>query len=167
MVFGYQQGGSFSQHKQALGFDAATSEQMRLKHMAEQRKKDLQMRARQDLQSRQVRLRIVKSEISRMESESRRLSASESKINGSHGHVENFDQKLKELKSKLREIENEIQKISSEKQYAEKVAGNNAKELLIIKERKKHEDAEIVKFKDEEKKLESEIRELERISRGI
>jgi hypothetical protein len=41
MVFGYSQGGSFSQHKQALGFDAATSEQMRLKHIAEQRKREL------------------------------------------------------------------------------------------------------------------------------
>lgn len=167
MVFGYSQGGSFSQHKQALGFDAATSEQMRLKHIAEQRKRDLQMRAKQDLQSRQVRLRIVKSEISRLESESRRLGSSESKLRETHGHVENFDQKLRELNSKLKEIQSAIEKMNSEKQYAEKVSSNHAKELLIIQERKKREDLEVAKFKDEEKKLESEIRDLERISRGL
>lgn len=165
MVFGYQQGGSFSQHKQALGFDAAAGEQMRLKQITEQRKREQQMRAKQDIQSKEVKLRIVKDEISRRSMDLKRVEASVSKLSApSHSHAENFDLKIRELKNKIKDIEKEIGKEQSLKAYAEKTGANQARELSVVSGRKKLEEGEISRLKIEEHHLETEIAQLKRLA---
>ncbi|MEI6553263.1 MAG: hypothetical protein WCO09_01730 [bacterium] len=165
MVFGYQQGGSFSQHKQALGFDAATTEQMRLKQIAEQRKREQQIKARQDSQSKKIKLRIIQDEIGRRSMEARRIEANISKLSlENRGHVVNYDLKINELKNKIKELEKEIEKNISSKAYDEKVAVNKEKEIEIIKSRKKMEDDALVKLRAEEKQLEVEIKDLDRLA---
>jgi hypothetical protein len=165
MVFGYQQGGSFSQHKQALGFDAAASEQMRLKQITEQRKREQQMRAKQDVQSKEVKLRIVKDEISRRSMDLKRVEASVAKLSApSHSHTENFDLKIRELKNKIKDIEKEIEKEQSLKAYAEKTGANQARELSVVSGRKKLEEGEISRLKIEEHHLETEIAQLKRLA---
>ena len=130
MVFGYQQGNSFSQHKQALGFDAAAGEQMRLKQITEQRKREQQMRAKQDIQSKEVKLRIIKDEISRRAMDLKRVDSSVVKLSAAtHGHTDNFDLKIRELKNKIKDLEKEIEKEMSLKAYAEKTGANQAREL--------------------------------------
>lgn len=185
MTFGYQQGGSFAQHKQALGNDAATSEQMRLKQAMEQKKREEKMRAKQDIQSKGVKLRILKNELSTRDIERRRLEAEIHKISGERAHVDQYDQKIRELKHKqitqtteisemqrkidkikieLKDIDLEISKASSEKAYSEKTANNKSRELTTLEERKKHEDLEFSRLKGDELRLENEIKELERVA---
>ena len=185
MTFGYQQGGSFTQHKQALGNDAAASEQMRLKQAMEQKKREEKMRAKQDIQSKGVKLRIIKDELNMRESESRRLDFEIHKISGERAHVDSYDQKIRELKQKqmtrtteisemqrkidkikieLKDVDLQISKISSEKAYSEKTANNKSRELTTLEERKRHEDSESSRLKEDELKLENEIKALERIA---
>ena len=166
MVFGYQQGGSFSQHKQALGFDAATTEQMRLKQITELRKREQQIKARQDSQSKKVKLRMVQDEISRRSMEIRRIEANIVKLSaeGKSGHTENYTLKINELRNKIKELESEIEKEISLKDYAEKTAINQERELNAIKSRKKLEDDAIIKLKEEEKQLSTEIKDLDRLA---
>lgn len=165
MVFGYQQGNSFSQNKQALGFDAANSEKLRLKQVEEQRKREIRMRAKQDIQTKEVRLRIIKDEINRRTMDLRRIDSSIVKLsNTSHVNTSSFDLKIKELKNKIRDLEKEIEKETSLKAYAEKTSINQTKELSVLQSRKKTEDNEITKLKSEERSITAEIRELERIS---
>ena len=164
MVFGYQQGNSFSQHKQALGFDAAAGEQMRLKQITEQRKREQQMRAKQDVQSKEVKLRMIKDEISRRTMDLRRVDSSVVRLSATaHGHTDNFDLKIKELKNKIRDLENEIEKEMSLKAYAEKTGANQARELTVVQGRKKIEEGEIARLKIEEHHLETEIEGLKRL----
>ncbi len=184
MTFGYQQGGSFAQHKQALGNDAAASEQMRLKQAMEQKKREEKMRAKQDIQSKGVKLRIIKDELSRRDIERRRLESEIHKISGERAHVDDYDRKIRELKNKqvtcnteisamqrkidkikieLKDIDLEISKASSEKAYSEKTANNKSRELTTLEERKRHEDSEFSRLKEEELKLENEVRVLERV----
>ena len=166
MTFGYQQGGSFSAHKQALGFDAAASEQMRLKQITEQRKKEQQQRAKQDVQSKKVKLRIVQNEINRRNLDLRRIESNIVRLSSEHGkvHGENHDLKIKELKNKIRDLEKEIEKEVSLKAYADKTASNQERELNVIQGRKKVEDAEIARLKNEEHQLLGEIKELEKVA---
>jgi len=164
MTFGYQQGGSFSQHKQALGFDAAAGEQVRMKQILEQRKREIQMRARQELQSKKVKLRIVQDEISRREIDIKRLGGSVARMCVTHHHAENFDFKIRELRNKIKDLEKEIEKETSAKTYAEKTANNQTKELGVVESKKKMEEGEITKLKTDEQKLENDVRELERLA---
>ena len=184
MTFGYQQGGSFSQHKQALGMDAAASEQMRLKQITEQRKREEKMRAKQAVQSKEVKLRIIKDELNRRAIENRRLESEIHKISGARENVESYDQQNRSLKTKqatynatilekqreigkiknlLRELDREIDKVSSEKNYSEKTANNRSRELLALEEKKRHESGEIQRLGVEEQRIESEIKELNKL----
>ena len=165
MTFGYQQGGSFSAHKQALGFDAAASEQMRLKQITEQRKKDQQLRAKQDIQSKKIKLRIVQDEINRRSLDSRRIESNIVKLSSEHNraHGENHDLKIKELKNKIRDLEKEIEKEVSLKAYADKTVSNQERELKVIESKKRVDDSEISRLKNDEHQLEGEIKELERL----
>lgn len=165
MVFGYQQGSSFSQHKQALGFDAAASEQMRLKQVTEQRKREQYMRAKQDSQSKEVKLRIIKDEISRRSMDLKRVESNTARLSApSHTHTENFDLKIRELKNKIKDIEKEIEKELSLKAYAEKTKANQERELVVVQGRKKLEEGEIARLKIEEHHLEMEISNLKRLT---
>ena len=164
MVFGYSQGGSFSQHKQALGYDAATTEQMRLKQAAEQKKREQQVRARQELQSKKIKLRIVQDEIGRKTSDSRRLDTSVSKLEHENVHVENHDLKIRELKNKIEALQRELEREVSLKIYADKTASNKNREIEIVQGRKRLDEAELTRLKSEEQRLESEIRELEKVA---
>lgn len=164
MTFGYQQGGSFSQHKQALGFDAAASEQMRLKQITEQRKREQQMRTKQDIQSKQVKLRMVKDEISRRTMDAKRLESSIVRLKAPQPHTENFDLKIKDIKNKIIDLQKELEKELSLKAYADKTAVNQNRELGIVEGRKKQEDGELVRLKTEERQLEQEISTLERLA---
>ncbi len=165
MVFGYQQGNSFSQHKQALGFDAAAGEQMRLRQITEQRKREQQMRAKQNIQSKEVKLRMIKDEISRRTMDLKRVDSSVVKLSTTaHGHTDNFDFKIRELKNKIRDLEKEIEKEMSLKAYAEKTGANQARELNVVQGRKKIEEGEIARLKIDEHRLETEIAELRRLT---
>ncbi len=163
MTFGYQQGDSFSQHKQALGFDAGASEQMRLKQIAEQRKKDQQTRAKQDIQSRNIKLRIIKDELARRNVEFRRLEGNVVRLSAPKT-VENFDMKIRELRNKIKDIETEIQKVTSLKAYSDKTTENHVKELAVAISRKRMEEQEITKLKTDEHHLEEEIKILEKLA---
>lgn len=165
MVFGYQQGGSLSQHKQALGFDAAASEQARLKQVTEQRKRDQQMRAKQDMVSKEVKLRMVKDEISRRAMDLKRVESNIAHLSASsHAHTENFDLKIRELRNKIKDLEKEMEKELSLKVYAEKTSANQERELAVIVGRKKLEESEIARLKIEEHHLEMEIAELRKLA---
>jgi len=165
MVFGYQQGGSLSQHKQALGFDAAAGEQMRLKQIAEQRKREQQMRAKQDMASKEVKLRMVKDEISRRTMDLKRVESSIARLSApSHTHADNFDLKIRELKNKIKDLEKEIEKELSLKAYAEKNGANQERELAVVENRRKLEEGEIARLKTEEHHLEAEIAGLKKLA---
>jgi chromosome segregation ATPase len=75
MTYGYQQGGSFGSHKQALGFDAGASEQMRAAAAMRERERVEKDRAKQQLKDVQSKLEHNKTEISHKEIEARRLIA--------------------------------------------------------------------------------------------
>lgn len=75
MTYGYQQGGSFGSHKQALGFDAGASERMRSEAAAKEQQRVLKQRAKQQLEDVQRKYEHNKTEISHKEMEARRLIA--------------------------------------------------------------------------------------------
>ncbi len=75
MTYGYQQGGSFGSHKQALGFDAGASEQMRALAAMRERERVEKDRAKQQLKDVQSKLEHNKKEVSNKEVEVRRLIA--------------------------------------------------------------------------------------------
>lgn len=75
MTYGYQQGGSFGGHKQALGFDAGASERMRAEAAIKERQRIERERAKQQLEDVQRKYEHNKTEISHKEMEARRLIA--------------------------------------------------------------------------------------------
>lgn len=75
MTYGYQQGGSVGSHKQALGFDAGASEQVRAAAAMRERERVERERAKQQLKDTQAKLEHNKTEISHKEIEVRRLIA--------------------------------------------------------------------------------------------
>jgi chromosome segregation ATPase len=73
MTFGYQQGGSFGQHKQALGFDAGASERLRMEAATKERLRIEKDRAKMKLIELERKLDHNKIELSHHLTEMRRL----------------------------------------------------------------------------------------------
>jgi chromosome segregation ATPase len=111
MTYGYQQGGSVGDHKQALGFDAGASERLRMEAALKERKRLEKERAKNQLADIQRKYEHNKTEISHKEIEARRLAAEAS--HGTHD-IEGAEREIKNLEdrehsSKVKAVELGVQ----------------------------------------------------------
>lgn len=137
MTYGYQHGGSYGSHKQALGFDAAASEQLRAKAALAERHRVERERAKQQLQDVQRKYEHNKTEISHKEIEARRLiaeithamraiqeaehviKAMQDKEHSSKVQVSNIDTQVKEIQKQELAKKKELETLNHEIAHAE------------------------------------------------
>ncbi len=144
MTYGYTQGGSFSSHKQALGFDAAASEQLRAEAAIKEQKRQARERAKQLLNDVQRKYELNKTSISHHEVEARRLIAS---VN-------------KEIHD-LHEVEITLNQLENKDHLAKRQTGDTGTQIL---DAKKHEAEEKKELSEDErllKNIEAQIRTLQ------
>jgi chromosome segregation ATPase len=129
MTYGYQQGGSFGSHKQALGFDAGASERMRTEAALKERQRIEKERAKQQLKDVQQKLEHNKTEISHKEVEARRLIA---EITHAMHELQELERAAKAMADKEHSVKIHISSTGTEIQEAQKLEIQKKKELELI-----------------------------------
>lgn len=129
MTYGYQQGGSFGSHKQALGFDAGASERMRAEAALKERLRIERERAKQQLKDVQQKFEHNKTEISHKEVEARRLIA---EITHAMRELQEAERIAKAMADKEHVSKMHISSTGTEIQEAQKLEIQKKKELELI-----------------------------------
>lgn len=129
MTYGYQQGGSFGSHKQALGFDAGASEKMRAEAAVKERLRIEKERAKQQLKDLQQKLDHNKTEISHKEVEARRLIA---EITHAMRELQEAERVAKAMSDKEHSSKMRISSTGTEIQETQKLEIQKKKELELI-----------------------------------
>ncbi len=174
MTFGYQQGGGFGQHKQALGFDAGASERLRMDAALKERHRIERERAKSKLTELERKLDHNKLEMSHRLTEMRRLETEivhiKTEVQGMERELENLDKKEHELKVHATDSETHAEKVNKEifehKKHADAqshvaahLEGQIAQlqqQLAVVKKSIADANAEVQKLILNEKQLEGE-----------
>lgn len=125
MTYGYQQGGSFGSHKQAVGFDAGASERLRTEAAIKEKLRVEKERAKMLYQELERKFERNKTEISHKETEVRRLIA---EITHAMREVQDAERQLKMVEEKEHSTRVHASDIGAQIQDAQK------EELLKKKE---------------------------------
>ena len=142
--------------------DTATVEKMRLKQVADQRKREGQAKAKRDSQAKKVKLRIIQEELARRNNDIKKIDSDLFRISSDHKYTENYEANIKDLRNKINEFEREIMKQNSLKSAADKDKRDKEREIKIIQDKRKFEEREISRLDTECRKSEEEIRVLEK-----
>ncbi len=156
MTYGYQQGGSFGSHKQALGFDAGASERMRAEAAIKERQRVEKERAKQQLQDVERKFEHNKTEISHKETEARRLIA---EITHEMHDVQNTERALKAVEEKEHASKVQVSDVGKQIQDAQKEEILKKKELEELNRDLTHLKNQIALLVQKEKDFEKRIYE--------
>jgi chromosome segregation ATPase len=143
MTYGYQQGGSSSSHKQALGFDAAASEQLRAKAALAERQRVERERAKQQLKDVQSKYEHNKTEISHKEVEARRLIA---EITHAMHDLQEAERAVKAMEDKEHASRMQISSVGTQIQEAQKQELAKKKELEALNHEVTHIENQIIQL---------------------
>lgn len=154
MTYGYQQGGSFGSHKQALGFDAAASDQLRTQAALKEQRRIMRDRAKAQLADFQRKLTHNKTEISNKEVEARRLIAE-----ATHAihELQGVDQEIKALEEKERTSKRKANEASGQVQQKMKDTVHERKDLEEENKNVEQLERQIARLEEQENGFKKKI----------
>ncbi|MCF7864901.1 MAG: hypothetical protein K9M11_00140 [Candidatus Pacebacteria bacterium] len=129
MTYGYQQGGSYGSHKQALGFDAGASERMRMDAAIKEQHRVERERAKLQLKDVEQKFEHNKTEISHKEVEARRLIA---EITHAMHELQEFERTVKLMVDKEHTTKIQISDTGTKIQDAQRQEIQKKKDLELL-----------------------------------